>query len=949
MTLVSLCSGLSVIAAVIAGDVKDSAGIALPGVTVRLMMSGDTIQKGFTITDEAGRYAIDKVAPGNYSVILSMVGMDPVIKNVEVSDSSANISLGAVTLTEEATTLKETVVTAVKAAVVAKQDTLEFNAGSFKVQTNANVGDLLKKLPGVEIDADGNIKSGGKTVSKILVDGKEYFGDDTKMATKNLPSELVDKVQVVDRKSDLARLTGVDDDEEETVINLTVKKSMYNGWFGTVSAGYGTDNRYEASLNAQTFSNSNQVSIIAGGNNTNDLGFSDMGRGSFMNFGPNGGINTSQRIGLNFSLGRTEKFRVGGHVFYTHSDRNAISRTDTQYLFPDSASYMSQFSNVRDRGHNVRGDFRMEWKIDDYNTIDFRPRFTFNYRNSELNDTSMLRAGDLNRSPVNQNLTQRFNNGLNYNLHGELIYNHNFKQRKGRSFSVQGQYDFSNNRQHTTSLNDIIYFMKQDDTESLYRYITNKQWNNNVSARFTWTEPIGDAANGNFLQFAYRLQYRWNNADKNSYDIPMPDNIAELKISDFTDVPDGAVLNDSLTNRFRNRFSSQELRVGYKRVTRMYNLEAGLVFSPSSSASTDLMNSARNIDTRWVWNIAPFVRFRYKFSKTKSLRANYRANTSSPSISQLQPVADVSNPMNITIGNPDLKPTFTQSIGLHFNNYNTETQQAMFLAFRGSYASNVVVQRTISNPSTGVRTTTYANANGNVNANGMFMINQPFNNRHWRYSGQLFINFASEAGYINGDFNRSNNLQANPKFGITYSCDVFQIAVNPNYSINLATSSLPSQKDQLTHKYGFTADATLTLPFGLEASTDITFDKSTGFTQGFNTESWLWNAKISYSLLRDKSLTLSVRAYDILGMNKNISRSVNANMITDSSYNDLTRYVMFGVSYTFNTMKNKKQAENPDFGDMPAPPPGMRPGNGSAPGGGAPMGPPPGGGGHRPF
>lgn len=946
LTLTMLTTAAVIYGAVVTGRVSDTSGQPLPGVSVQLTQFPDTLQKALVITDSKGGFRLPRVQEGNYALRLSMVGMDPVTKTFSIADTTRTLSLGDVTMTEEAVTLKEAVITATKAAVVAKQDTIEFNAGSYKTQVNSNVEDLLKKLPGVEVSSDGSITSGGKTVTKILVDGKEFFGDDTKMATKNLPSELVDKVQVVDRKSDFSRLTGVDDGEEETVINLTVKKSMKNGWFGTISGGYGTDNKYDGSFNISTFTNNNQISFVGGANNTNNLGFSDAGRGRFMNFGPSGGITTSQRFGVNFNLGKSEKFRVGGNIFYTHSDREATSATNSQYLFPDSVSYQNQGSYSRDRGHNVRGDFRIEWKIDENNTIDFRPKFSFNSRNSEMNDTSFLRAGDALRSLVNSNENMRFNHGTSWNAEGDLIYNHKFANHKGRSFSVRVNYAFSDTKQRSTSWNDIIYYLQQDDSETLYRYIDNHQWNNTIGARATWTEPLGDVTRGNFLQFSYNFKYQFNNADKNTYNIPIPENLENFVPQNYDYLPDGAVLDTDISNRFRNRFQSHELRVGYKKVTKKMNLEAGMVFAPSSSMSTDLLNSMRNVPQHWVWNVAPYARLRFKFSKTKSLRINYRARTSSPSLTQLQPVADVSDPLHITVGNPDLKPSFTQSLGFDFHNYNEDRQQAMFAMLRGQYSTNVIVSRTVSDRETGVRTTTYANANGNMSIFGAFMINQPFRNRKWRYSARANANYSSNAGYINGDFNRSGNLRVSPSVGLTFTCDVFQMSVNPTYSFNMATNSLPMQKNQYTHNYGFFTDATLYLPFGLELSTDLSFDKSTGFSSGFNQESWLWNAQLSYSMLRDKSLTFSVRAYDLLAQKKNISRSVSANQITDSRYNDLTRYVMFGVTWTFNTMKNRKGYDNgmgPDGFDGP---PGERPdGKGGRHGmRGAPMGPPPGGG-----
>ena len=934
---------LGAYSAVIKGRVVDSANQPLQGVTSQLVQYPDSVRKGFMITTANGGFSFKGVQPGNYTVNLSMVGMDDIRKIIEVSDTTTTVDLGTMMMTEEATLLQDAVVTATKAAVVAKQDTLEFNAGSFKTQANSNVEDLLKKLPGVEVDSDGAITSNGKTVTKILVDGKEFFGEDTKMATKNLPSDLVDKVQVVDRKSDLARLTGVDDGEEETVINLTVKKNMKNGWFGTLQGGYGTDKRYEGKFNISTFTDNNQISIVGGANNINDLGFMDSGRGRFSSFGSNGGVLTSQQLGVNFNVGKSDAFRVGGNVFYSHTDRHSTTDKNIEYHQPGRNEFSTDSSVADDEGHNVSGDFRMEWKIDQNNTLDFRPKFTFNKRDSESWSETLLRQESFDGPKVNNNESRKYNHGQSYNAEGRLIFNHNFASKPGRSFSVEANYSFSDTKQHSTTWSDIIYYLTnpdEDDDTFLYRYTDNHQWNNNVGARLTWTEPIGDVKRGNFFQVAYRASMRFNNANKDTYNVPEPEYSGEFIPTDFTSLPIDALYDTDLSNRFRNKFTSQELQIGYKKVNKNYQLDAGMVFSPSSSGSEDLINPDRNIKTRWVWNVAPFARFRYKFSKTSSIHADYRARTSSPSISQLQPVADVSDPLHITVGNPDLKPTFTQSMNVRFNNFKQDTQQSINAMLRLQYSQNVVVNKTISDPETGQRTTTYANANGNFSGFGMFMINQPLRNRKWRFSARGGLNYSSQAGYINGEFNRSGNFRFFPSAGMTFSCDIFQMSVNPTYNFNMATNSLPDQQNQYTHGYGFRSDAALTLPFGLQVNTDIYFNRTSGYSNGFNTSTWLWNAQVSYSLLHDKSLTLSVRAYDLLGQNKNISRSVSANgTITDSRYNDLTRYVMFGVSYTFNTLKNRKRPQNDEFGDGPmGPPPG-----GSHRGGRGMGGPPPGG------
>lgn len=917
--------GLSAMAATVKGLAVDVDGAALPGASAQLVAVPDSSRAGYVMTGDDGSFRFDGLKPGRYFLQLTMTGMDNVIKDVELKENTDTIDLGKLRLTENSVLLDEAVVTAVRAAVVAKEDTLEFNAGSFHTNPNATVEDLLKKLPGVEVGSDGSITSGGKSVTKILVDGKEFFADDPKMASKNLPSNMVEKVQVVERKSETARLTGVDDGEDETVINLTVKKNMNNGWFGTVGGGYGTDRRYQGNFNVNYFRDGNQVSLIGGANNINEMGFTDMGRGRFRDFGGNNGINSTQQFGINFNVGNGEKFRVGGNVLYTHSDRDSRSRFDTQYLFPDSVSYLRGGSRTRDRGHSLRAQFRLQWNISEADVLDFRPEFQFNYRHSEQQDSSILRSGLSDADRVNSSYSLRSNRGRDYTAGGRLIYTHKFLSRPGRSISAQLRYSFSNTRERATTWSDIEYYLRQDDSERLLQYLDSRQWSNMIEGRLTWTEPLGDPSRGNYLEVAYKASLRFNNADKLTYEVPLADfNPTVTGLPDFGSVPDGSILSDDLSNRFRNKFSNQELQVGYKKVNTKYNLNAGVTFSPSSSKSDDLVNPARNIATRWVWNVAPYLRFRYKFSKTSSIMASYRARTSQPSLTQLQPVADVSDPLNIKVGNPGLRPTFTQNIGVHFNNYNAESQQSIFAAGNAGYALNNIVSRTVTDPETGVRTTTYANANGNWNVFGMVMLNQPLRNRKWRITARFNGRYSSNAGYINGDFNRSGNLVLSPTAGMTFSSDIFQMTVTPTYSFQMATSTLQLQPNRYTHSYGFDADASLYLPFGLELSTDLSFAKTSGYSQGFDNTQWLWNAQLSYSVLKDKSLTFSVRAYDLLGQKKNVSRSVSANMITDNEYNDLRRYVMFGVSWKFNTLSKKVDVNMPpemrDEGRGPMPP-----------------------------
>lgn len=931
--LMLLAAVLPASSAIIKGKVVDGEGESLPGASLQLVSLPDTVSAGFLLSDTKGAFTFKNVKPGNYYFAATMVGMDGVGKEIAVSDTTKIINLGNITLLEAAVTLKEAVVTAIRADVVTKQDTIEFNAGSFHTAPNATVNDLLKKLPGVEIGSDGSITSNGKSITKILIDGKEFFGDDPQMATKNLPSNMVDRVQVVDRKSDFARMTGVDDGEEETVINLTVKKDMNNGWFGNVSGGYGTDDRYQGSFVINRFSNGNQITLLGGANNINDRGFSDRGAGNFRGFGGSSGIEKAQRFGLNFNVGNGDKFRVGGNVLYSHTDRVSSTRKYTQNLLPDSVSYQSSNSLSRDKGHNVSSDFRIKWEIDEYNTFEFRPNFSINFRNSMSNDSSLLQAGDRLMSRVNRNRNDQTNKGTNVSTGGNLIFNHKFANRPGRSMSFQINYSMSNNHQKSTAWNDIEYYRLGTDSLT-YRFSDNKTWNNNVRARVTWTEPLGDVKKGNFLQFSYRLQYRWNNADKFTYNLPNPGDIENFVPVIYDKVPEGGVLSEQLSNSFRNNYFNQEIQAGYRKVSKKMNFDAGVLLTPSMSKSIDRINDARNIPERWVWNVSPYARMRFKYGENSSLRLNYRGRTEQPSMSQLQPVADVSNPLNIKVGNPDLKPTFTHRIEFNLHDYRPSSMQALMVMFNASYTQNTIVTKTTTNRETGGRTTTYTNENGNTNIFGMVMLNRPLRNRRLRFNLRMNGNYTSNPGYINGEFNRTDNLRLSPSAGFTFSNEIVQISVNPSFSWSQASNSLPNQANRITKSYGCYSWGSLDLPFGLAFNYDLRYSDQSGMSAGYDSRQTLLNTEITYSFLSDRSLTFSAKAYDLLGQKKSISRSVSANSIVDSESLDLTRYFMFSLTYNFNTLK--KKGKGPTGEDVEEFGPGR--------GGRGPMGPPPGGG-----
>ncbi len=887
---------MSIAAVNVTGKVTDAAGEPLIEATVRLLAAKDSAFIKGASTNVKGTFSFRNVSAGSYIVQISYIGFDNATADVKVA--AANVKMPDIVMQESSIMLKETVITAVKTEIVAKEDTLEYNAGSYKTQPNAVMEDLLKKLPGVEVDSDGKIKAGGKEITKILVDGKEFFSDDPKVASKNLPAEMIDKLQVIDRKSDLARLTGVDDGEEETVINLTVKKNMKNGYFGVANAGYGTDDRYAADFNINRFWNDNQVTLLGNFNNINQLGFTDSNGNRFRRFGGNNGINTSQSLGINFNVGKSdESFRVGGDLLYSHTDQNTRTSQERQYLFTDSTSYLSSRSGSRDKGHNVRGDFRMKWEKDSLTTLEFRPRFSLNFNKSTSADSSDTRAGDAARSLVTRSINTGSSDGNSYEFGGELWFNHNFKSRPGRSYSMSVEYSLSNVREDDLSFSLNRFFLL-DSLDVYDQYTDNHTWNNSIGARLTWTEPIGNVKNGRFLDISYRMNYRWNNADKLVYDHPVifPDDGRDY-IIDYT----ASEFNDTLSNSFRNDFFTQRIQLGFRQVRKDYTLNVGLTFQPSMSKSDDLINDARNIPTRWVLNVAPFLRLRYKLNKTRNINVDYRGRTREPSMSQLQPVADYSNPLRVVVGNPGLKPTFTHNIRVRFSDFNLEAQRSIMAMANVSLVQNSIVSNTMFNPETGGQITTYNNVNGNWSANIFSMISLPLRNRSWQFNGNLMARYNQSIGFNNGQRNRSGSFNIGPSVSLAFRPENWEFELRPYFNYQNTRNTLQTSANRSVRTYGGRFNAGWYAPFGLVINTDLSYMGTSGYSAGYDQEQWMWNASIAYQFLKGKEATISIKGYDLLQQRKSIMRSVTANYIDDTSYNSLTRYFMVTFSYRFNT------------------------------------------------
>ena len=892
--------------------------------TVRLLNVKDSAMVRGVVSARNGSFTLKNVKKGSYLLHITFIGYDPLYQPLQITGKNNPVNVGKLELSDGAIELGEAVVIGKAPEITVRNDTVEYNADSYKVTEGSVLEDLLKKMPGVEVDSEGKITVNGKEVKKVMVDGKEFFSDDPKVASKNLPAKMIDKLQVLDKKSDMAQMTGFDDGEEETVINLTVKPGMKQGWFGNAYGGYGSKDRYEGNAMVNRFVNNDQITFMGGANNTNNMGFSDLastmfsgmggGGGRRGGFGAGSGITSSGNAGLNFSKEfKPDKLTLGGNTRYSHSDNDARSKSDRQNILPgDSSSYDNSEAMSRTKSDNFGVDFRLEWKPDTMTQLIFRPSFSLSHSmNDNFSDATTL---DNERDTVNTNKSSNYSESNGYNLNASIDFSRKLNN-KGRVFSATLSGGNSDSYSDGMNRSDIVYFNQTDalknsiiDQRSRY---DNKGFN--YRAYVSWVEPIG---HNNFIQATYSISQRKQEALKNVYN------------QDADGIYN--VLDSAYSQSYRNNFISQRASLSFKSQRAKFNYTIGLNLDPSYSSSENFVgDTTLSKITRKVVNLSPMAQFNYMFDKRTNLRIMYNGRTSQPSMTQLQPVADISDPTNITIGNPDLNPRYTNNVFIRFQQFTPEKQRAFMIMANGSYIINDIVSYTSYNQETGVKTTTYKNVNGNYSGNVRMMLNTPLKNKKFSINSMTMASFANSNGYINEEKNTNRNLILSERGGIDFRSSYLDLGVNGNIRYNATSNSLQKENNQNTFNYGAGGYTTIYLPLNFKIESDVNWSTNSGYGDGFKQNEVLWNASASKSFLKNNQGTLRFKIYDILQQRSNISRSVTASYIQDSEYNTLGSYFMVHFIYRFSIFKGGASAS-----DVKTP---GRSGRGRGP-----MGPPPG-------
>lgn len=858
---------------------------------VRLLNAKDSSMVGGVATDKNGAFILRNITKGTYILNITYMGFEPYYQNLLITGKSNPVKLGNIDLDDSGVVLAAAVVTGKAAEVVVRNDTTEYNADSFKVAEGSMLEDLLKKMPGVEVDSEGKVTVNGKEIKKIMVDGKEFFSDDPKVASKNLPAKMVDKVQVTDRKSDMAQMTGFDDGEEETILNLTVKPGMKQGWFGNAFAGYGSKDRYEGNAMVNRFINNDQMTFMGGVNNTNNMGFSDMAtsmfsgmRGGLRGANAGSGITTSGNGGLNFSKEFNKKITLGGNTRYSHSDNDAEKNSKEQTFLPgDSVSYSNNSVLSNNKSDNVGVNFRLDWKPDTLTQIYFIPNFSYSHNSSAQRQMKDTR---INTDTLNRSNSESLSNGSGYNMNARLEYSRKLNN-KGRvlSFSLSGGYNDSYNNEVNYSNTEYLQEQRSNLIDQHIRY-DNKSFN--YRAYLSWVEPLG---HNNFLQATYSFSQRNQESLKNAYN------------QDGTS-GEYNVLDTAYSKNYRNYYINQRASLSFKAQRAKYNFTLGFNLDPSYSKSENFIgDTILSSLKRNVINVSPMLRFNYRFSKQASLRVYYDGQTSQPSMTQMQPVIDNSDPLNIVMGNPDLKPRYTNRLRADFGKFVPEKQQAIMASINGSYVVNDIVSKTIFDGTTGGRRTTYENVNGNYNFNGRMMMNMPLKNKKFSVSNHMTASYGNMNSFINGEKNLGKTVSAVERARVDFRSTYIDLGLSGNFRYSSTRNSLQGQQDMNIFNYGVGGSTTLYLPYNFKVESDINWSANSGYTEGFEQKEVLWNASLSKSFLKNNQGTLRFKIYDILQQRSNISRTVTASSITDSEYNTLSSYFMFHFIYRFSIFK----------------------------------------------
>ena len=911
-----------------------------------------TFLKG-DVTKEDGSFKIEGIKAEKCVVKASFIGYTAVYKNVTVTKGQNN-SVGKIYLLEDSKQLAEVSIQAEATPVVVRDDTVVFNADAFHVVEGAMVEDLVKKLPGAEISSDGKLTIGGKEVTKIQMNGKEYFANDPQVVLKNLPANMVKDIKSYDKKSEQAELTGIDDDDEEFVLDFTVRKSMMDSWIGNIWGGVGhdingpDDFRYDGHLDLNKFDDEGNLAIIGNLNNTNNTssdlgdnsGFGGMGgmrggmgggmmmmgggmtggmrggmgggmMGGMMGFG--GGITETQNLMANFEQEKSKSFLHGGNIQYSRTRTESEGKTSTETFRGDDYSTVQNDTSVSTSiRNNINASYRIKWAIDTMTTIIFRPNLRMSFSDTESDGQSLSLGNLINelRDTVNTQTSGNTSNStsISYNANLQAVRKLN---NYGRSIQLTLRVNGSLSPSDRTSKSNT-HFNLNDSTSIVDRNTDGKSNNLTLMAQIGYVEPIFEK---NYLQFNYNFQTR--SSDSYSY-----------VYEDGSDTR-----NDSLSSEVENTYYNHRAEVILQGRYDKLNYNLGVSLQPQISETHNILGqNVGNDKKQTVFNWSPTMRLQYKFTKQHTIQLRYNGRSSAPDVQNLQEIISVTDPLNLQYGNPNLKPTFTNNVQLNYNNFMRESGKSIMLNLSYNNTINTVGNETTYNPATGGQETRKINLNGNWGANGFLTLSSPLGSKKLSITSTSMANYSENVSMasatklptgqtVGGGKITTSTTTLSERLQINYRCDVFDFSINGSVrylksgndqkSAAGAMGNATLNNNRETFDYELGANTTINLPWKMTFATDFNWRIYTGYSDGYDRDLAIWNAQITKNFTQDNRMAVRVKVFDILQQQKSIMRYVSSSSVIDSESNTLGSYAIVQFVYKINSMRKQARQMGP--------------------------------------
>ena len=899
--------------------------------TIQLFTVTDSTFVGGAVSNERGNFIVQAPTAGTFRLRISTVGYQTIDREVTLRRNES-LDLGNLMMETESVMLQEAVVTGRAAQVIVRKDTIMYNPEAFRTPEGSAIEELIKRIPGAEVDEDGNITVNGKEVKKILLDGKEFMLGDVETALKNIPVSIIQNLKFYDQQSDQARITGIDDGEKETVLDFSIKKGMNHGYMTNLDLAGGTKHRYASRGMGSSFTDKTRFVLLGNFNNKEE-------NAGWWN---RRGLNARKMLGTNLNYDDGKKLKLDASIRWNHRDGDNQTENASENFYSGSSRTFSNSSTSNyTRSNNWRGNIRVEWKPDSLTNILLRANgsygtddatnaslsATFNDDPYLYTTTPLGELSPLSDILVNRNQSASLTYSDNKNAWAMLQLYRRLNPR-GRNIVVRLEANGGSSNNENTSDNEVHLFLVknqagQDSTYYTARYNTTPSDQSGYVLSTTYSEPLWKGAH---LQFNYELRYSQNKSDRQTYDFSqLPENPFAGIVPEYREWDPwlSTVYSemDSYFDKNLSRFSeyknyTHNLRLTLRHKEEKYDYNIGFLVQPQHS---NFIQDYRGIyvDTiRNVTNLTPTLDFHYKFSDQSNLWLHYRGDTRQPEMTQLLDITDDSNPLYITQGNPGLKPQFTNSLNAYYNNYIVRYKRSIVVYANYRHIRNSISNLVRYNPETGGSISRPENINGNWNMNAGFTFNTALDSTaHWNIGTDTRLRYNHYVSYVaqqqaDAAKNTTRTTNVNERLTFGYRNDWLEVTLDGTVNYQHSRNELQPTADLDTWQLNYGGQFLVRLPLDIEVSMNLHERSRRGYNDSsMNTNELLWNGQISKPFLKNKSLIVALNFYDLLGQQSNYERWINATSRSDTQYNSVNSYAMLHVRYRLNMFGGKIDTE----------------------------------------